>query len=49
MAGATGSIGRHCVYLLVRDPRVDHVTALTRSAPKEADFYGAIAVRAFCR
>ena len=40
VAGATGAIGRHCVYLLARDPRVESVTALTRSGPKNADFYG---------
>ena len=40
VAGATGSIGRHCICLLVRDPRVESVTALTRSGDKDASFYG---------
>ena len=40
VAGATGAIGRHCVYLLVRDPRVESVTALTRGNGKDASFYG---------
>ena len=40
VAGATGAIGRHCVYVLVRDPRVGSVTALTRAGSKDPSFYG---------
>eukprot|EP01084_Bolivina_argentea_P176501 305422_1 len=40
VAGATGAVGRHCVNVLVRDPRVTSVIALTRSKEKPADFYG---------
>lgn len=39
VAGATGAIGRKCVQLLVRDPRVQTVTAVVRGDPKEAAFY----------
>lgn len=30
VAGATGACGRHCVNVLIRDPRVAKVIALTR-------------------
>ena len=40
IAGATGAIGRYCVHLLVRDPRVLSITALIRNEPKYASFYG---------
>ena len=40
VGGATGSIGRYVVYLLVRDPRVESVMALTRSSPRDPEFYG---------
>ena len=40
VAGATGAIGRHCIHLLVRDPRVLSVTALIRNDIKSAEFYG---------
>jgi len=39
VAGATGSVGRHCVNLLVRDSRVGSVIALTRGNAKQASFY----------
>ena len=40
VAGATGAIGRQCIHLLVRDPRVLSVTALIRNDIKTAEFYG---------
>ena len=39
VAGATGAVGRHCVNVLVRDPRVGSVVALTRGGPKEPSHY----------
>mmetsp|Transcript_44327 Transcript_44327/g.71007 ORF Transcript_44327/g.71007 Transcript_44327/m.71007 type:complete len:311 (+) Transcript_44327:94-1026(+) len=41
VGGATGAVGRHCVNVLVRDPRVCTVYALSRSNnAKPVDFYG---------
>mmetsp|Transcript_42873 Transcript_42873/g.38098 ORF Transcript_42873/g.38098 Transcript_42873/m.38098 type:complete len:291 (-) Transcript_42873:630-1502(-) len=40
VAGATGGVGRHCINILVRDPRVGSVIALTRGNAKDPDYYG---------
>ena len=40
IAGATGGVGRRCVYYAVTDSRVSSVTAIMRSSPKPAAFYG---------
>ena len=40
VAGATGAIGRHCINLLVKDPRILSVTALIREDERTAEFYG---------
>lgn len=41
IAGATGSVGRRCVYFALKHESVASVTALVRSAPvKDAAFFG---------
>eukprot|EP00953_Heterococcus_sp_UTEX-ZZ885_P027991 14951-Heterococcus_DN1.PRE.3 len=40
IAGATGGLGRRCVYHALTDARVGSVTAIMRSSPKPAAFYG---------
>lgn len=42
--GSTGSVGRRCVYFAVLDPRINRVTAVMRSPPKPAAFFGLMPV-----
>jgi hypothetical protein len=44
IVGSTGSVGRRCVYFAVLDPRISRVTAVMRSPPKPADFFGLMPV-----
>jgi len=40
VGGSTGAVGRYCVNLLVKDPRVETVFAVIRSEEKSFDFFG---------